>query len=341
MFQYSKAKSQGLVPNRAKHGFMHYIQEFDVIGILSISLGVAFFLLSFNLYALQAKGWNSPMLICFLVSGILLLVAFGVWEKYFARSTFIPWVLLRDRTVAGACLLSFTLFFSYMCWGMYYSSILQVVNDLTVTHASYIISIYQIVGFLFAIGVGALMSFTGRFKRVTLYFAIPISILGTGLLIYFRQPMGNIGYIAMCMVFIAIGSGTIMITDEVAILAAVREQQHFAVAIALVSMCASIGQAFGLTVSAAIWQDQFPKALMKHLPVDAMADMDMIYMDIVTQLSHPVGSPTRIAIQQAYGDAQKYLFIAATVAWAFGIIGTLVWQNIDLRSIKQTKGRVF
>ena len=341
MYHYFKAKKQGLVPLRAKHTPMYYIREFDVVGLLSLSLGVAFFLLPFNLYALQAKGWNSPILICFLVFGILLLIGFGVWEKYFAPVTFIPWYLIRDRTVAGACLLSFTLFFSYMCWGMYYNSILQVVNNLSVTHASYIMSIYTVVGFFFAIGVGAFMSVTGRFKAITLYFAIPISTLGSGLLMHFREPMGNVGYIAMCMVFMAVGSGTIMITDEIAILAAVKEQQHFAVAIALVSMCASIGQAFGLTVSAAIWQDQFPKALMKYVPPEDMANVEMIYMDIMTQLSYPADSPTRIAIQQAYGDAQKSLFIAGTTVWVLGIAGTLMWRNIDLKSIKQTKGRVF
>jgi MFS family permease len=341
MYHYFKAKKQGLVPPREKHTVTHYIREFDVIGLLSLSLGVAFFLLPFNLYALQAKGWSSPMLICFLVFGILLLIGFGVWEKYFAPVTFIPWNLLRDRTVVGACLMSFTLFFSYMCWGMYYSSILQVVNDLSITQASYIMSTYTVAGFFFAIGVGAFMSITGRFKAVTLYFAIPISVLGSGLFIYFREPMGNVGYIAMCMLFVAIGSGTIMITDEIAILAAVKEQQYFAICIALVSMFASIGQAFGLTVSAAIWQDQFPKALMKHIPPDEMSNIEMIYMDIMTQLSYPVGSPTRIAIQQAYGDAQKYLFIAATAVWALGIAGTLMWRDIDLKGIKQTKGRVF
>jgi hypothetical protein len=224
---------------------------------------------------------------------------------------------------------------------MYYSSILQVVNDLSVTRASYIISINQVVGFFFAIGIGAFMSFTGRFKAVTLYFAIPISILGSGLLMYFREPMGSVSYIGMAMTFVAIGSGTIMITDEIAILAAVKEQQHFAVAIALVSMFGSIGSAFGLTVSSAIWQDEFPKALMKYIPLEDMANIEMIYMDIMTQLSYPVDSPTRIAIQKAYGDSQKYLFIAATAVWILGIAGTLMWRNIDLKSIKQTKGRVF
>ncbi|QGJ00965.1 hypothetical protein CEK26_002409 [Fusarium fujikuroi] len=245
-----------------------------------------------------------------------------------------------DRTVAGACLLSFTLFFSYMCWGMYFSSILQVVNNLSVTHASYVVSTYTVGGFLFAIFVGMAMSYTGNFKAVTLYVALPLSILGSGLMIYFRHPDQSIGYIAMSQIFIAFGSGAIMITAEIAILAAVQEQQYFAVSIALVSMCASIGSAVGLTVSSAIWQDILPKKLAEYLPEEDLPNLPMIAMDLVTQLSYPVGSPTRLAIQHAYGDAHKYLFIAGTAVWSIGILGVVMWKNINIINIKQTKGRV-
>lgn len=346
MYYYFKAKKQGLVPSRSSgrsvwDSISYYGHEFDIIGLFLLSVGVAFFLLPFNLYAQQAKGWGSALVICFLVFGILLLIGFGIWERFFAKKSFIPWKLMRDRTAVGACLLSFALFFSYMCWGMFFSSILQVVNGLSVTNASYVIATYTVGGFFFSILVGILMSYTGRFKPVTLYVAIPLSILGSGLMIYFRQPNGSVGYIVMSQIFIAFGSGTIMITDEIAILAAVEEQQLFAVAIALVSMCGSIGQAVGLTVSAAIWQDIFPKRLALYLPEDQQPNIALIYMDIVTQLSYPTGSPTRLAIQRAYGDTQKYLFIAGTSVWVIGIVGTLMWRNINLIGIKQTKGRVF
>ncbi|KAH7235452.1 major facilitator superfamily domain-containing protein [Fusarium tricinctum] len=346
MYHYFKAKKQGLIPNRDSKGTFfdaarYYAREFDVVGLLSLSAGVALFLLPFNLFALQAKKFGSPMIICFFVFGILLLIFFGVWEKYFAKVSFIPWRFLRDRTVAGACILSFTLFFSGMCWNMYFSSILQVVNGLSVEHASYVMSVYSVGGFVFAIFIGWFMSVTGNFKAVTLYFAIPLSILGTGLMAHFRQPEQSIGYTVMSQIFLAFGGGAIMITAEIAILAAVNEQQHFAVAIALVSMCSSIGQAVGLTVSSAIWQDVLPRKLAEYLPAEELPNLPMIAMDIVTQLSYPVGSLTRTAIQHAYGDTHKMLFIAGTAAWVLGVVGTVMWRNIDIRNVKQTKGRVF
>ncbi|KAJ6436821.1 TPR domain-containingprotein [Purpureocillium lavendulum] len=345
MYHYFKAKRAGMVPKQASgrslgESVSHYMREFDVVGLVTLSAGVAFFLLPFNLYTFQAKGWGSAIIICFLVFGVLLLIVFGVWERFFATVSFIPWRFLQDRTVAGACLLSFTLFFSYMCWGMYFSSILQVVNNLSVTHASYVVSAYTVGGFLFAILVGALMSYTGRYKYVTLCLAIPLSILGSGLMIHFRHA-SYIGYVAMSQTFIAFGSGAIMLTVEIAILAAVKEQQYFAVAIALVSMCASIGQAVGLTASAAIWQDVLPKKLADYLPSEELPNLPIISMDIVTQLSYPIGSPTRMGIQHAYEDAHKYLFIAATTVWALGIVGTLMWRNVNIINIKQTKGCVY
>jgi MFS family permease len=346
MFHYAKAKKQGLVPKRGRgrtalESLMYYLREFDIVGILVLSAGVAFFLLPFNLYTFQAQGWSSPLIICFFVFGILLLISFGIWERLFAPVSFIPWNLLKDRTVAGACLLAFAYFLSLACWGLYLSSILQVVNNLTVTRASYVQQIQTVAGFIFAIAIGGWISFNGRFKPVTLYFAVPLVFLGSGLMIYFRQPNGNIGYIVMAQLFIAFGGGAVMLCDEIAVLAAVKEQQFFAVSIALISMCSSIGNAVGYTISSAIWQDVLPKKLAIYLPVDQQANLTMIYSDIVTQLSFPVGSDTRLAIQHAYGDTQRYLFIAGTASWVLGLVAVLMWRNINTIGIKQTKGRVF
>ena len=144
----------------------------------------------------------------------------------------------------------------------------------------------------------------------------------------------------MCQIFIGFASGTIMLTDEIAILAAVADQQYFAIAIALVSMFASIGSAVGLTVSAAIWQDVLPKKLAIYLPPDDLPNLVSIYSDNTTQLSFPIGSPARLAIQHAYGDTEKYLIIASIASWVLGVMAVLMWRDINIIGLKQTKGHV-
>ncbi|KAL8995490.1 MAG: hypothetical protein Q9169_004784 [Polycauliona sp. 2 TL-2023] len=342
---YNKAKKQGLLHKREDHRtpwqfFIHYCRQFDAIGLLLLSAGVALFLLPFNLYALQAKGWQSAMIICFLVFGIILIIGFAIWERFFAPVTFIPYSLLRDRTVLGACLLSSTLFVSYFCWSSYFSSFLQVVNNLSVAEASYVVQTYTVGSVISSVAVGALIRYTGRFKPVTLYFGVPMSILSVGLLINFREANGYIGYIVMCQIFLSFAAGTIIICDEIAILAAATHQQ-VAVVIAVVGMFGNIGGAIGLTVSAAIWQDIFPKRLAANLPVEELPNMLMIYADLATQLSYPVGSPTRGAIQYSYAEAQKYMLIVGTAVWGVGLVAVLMWRNINVKGIKQTKGNVF
>ena len=144
VYNYYKAKKQGLVPERASQrrswqSFLYYCREFDAFGLILLSAGVALFLLPFNLYTLQAKGWRSSLAICLLVFGIVLMIVFAVWERSFTPVTFIPYSLLLDRTAFGTCILSATLFVSFYCWNSYFRSFLQVVNGPSVTDASYVV----------------------------------------------------------------------------------------------------------------------------------------------------------------------------------------------------------
>lgn len=345
LYNYCKAKKQGLVPKHesqrtAWQSFLHYCREFDAVGLILLSAGVALFLLPFNLYTFQAKGWRSALIICLLVFGVVLMIVFALWERFFAPVTFIPYSLLLDRTVFGACILSATLFFSYNCWNNYFSSFLQVVNDMSVTDASYVVQTYTVGTVLCSLAVGALIHCTGRYKPICLYFGIPLSILGIGLMINFRRSDGNIGYIVMCQIFISFAAGTIIISDEIAIMAA-ASHQHIAVVLAVLGVFGNIGGAIGLTVAAAIWQGALPEKLAEYLPASELPNLPLIYEDITVQLSYAVGTPARTAIQHAYGDAQMMMLIAGTAVWAVGLVAVVMWRDIRVIGIKQTKGRVF
>ncbi|KAJ4256072.1 hypothetical protein NW762_009147 [Fusarium torreyae] len=342
---FQKSKKLGLVhksetQRSPAQSFLYYCRQFDAFGLLLLSVGFALFLLPFNLYTLQARGWNSPLVISMLVVGVVFLIAFVIWERFFAPITFIPYDMLLDRMVFGACLLSVALFLSYACWNSYFSSFLQVVSGLSVEHASYVVQANTVISVLCGIGAGAVIHYTGRFKPISLYVAVPLSILGVGLMIYFREPNGNVGYIVMCQIFVSVGSGILMISDEIAILTA-ASHQHVAVCIAIVSVFGSVGSAIGMTIASAIWQDIIPKSLLAYLPADQLENLPLIYADLNTQLSFPVGSETRLAIQQAYGDAQMRLLAAGTGVWVLGILGVLMWRNVNVIDIKQLKGHVW
>jgi MFS family permease len=340
----SKAKKQGVyVVEKSSRtllqSFIHYAREFDAIGLLLITAGLAMFLLPFNLYAFQADGWKSPLIICLLVFGVVLIILFALWERFFAPVTFMPFSLLLDRNMVGACLLGAVLFISYYCWFAMFTSYLQAVSDLSVTKASYVANAYSVGGSIAAIATGVVIRYTGRYKYITLCVGIPIYVLFMGLMIHFRNPDYNVGYMVMCLVFLSISGGILTGTPQIAAMSS-ASHQHIAAVVAVLSMFSSVGGAIGATVSGVIWQDIFPKKLLEYLPLEDQANFRMIYGSIDVQISYPIGSPTRIAIQRAYADAQEMMLTAGTAVWVLGFIGVAIWRNTDVRTLKQVRGNV-
>lgn len=322
---------------------LYYAREFDVIGLLLLSASLSLFLLPFNIYSYQTEGWKAPIIISFLVVGVVLMGVFVLWEKYLAPVTFIPYPLLKDRTVIASCVLAACSFISYYCWDSYFNQFLQVVNNQDLVNTGYIVSMYNICSCFWSFIVGLFIRYTGRFKAAVLYFGIPLTALGVGLMIVFREPQYNVGYIVMCQLFVGFGGGTTVVGQEVAIMSRVKHQ-HVATVLAVQAMAASIGGGIGYSISAAIWQGVFADSVRKYLPQNILnnaTETSLIITNLGQQLSYPVGSPGRIAVQQAYADSQRYMLIAGTCIWIIPFIAVFFWHNVDVRTIKQTKGRVF
>lgn len=274
-----------------------------------------------------------------IVVGLVLLVAFVLHQKFIAPTPMLKFSLLTNRTVIGACLLDATYQISYYCWANYFTSFLQVVNDLSVAQAGYVNNTFNVVSGVLLLIVGFLIRRTGRFKWL-LFIAVPLYIMAQGLMIYFRRPNQSVGYLVMCQVFISIGGSIFIIIMQLAVLAAV-EHQFIAATLALLNVVGTIGGAMGATISGAIWTNTFQKALENYLPESALPDLSAIYSNLDTQLSYPVGDPVRVAIQKAYGYAQTRMLSAGTGVMALAFIWILLIRNIDLKKVAQVKGMVF
>ena len=158
-------------------------------------------------------------------------------------------------------------------------------------------------------------------------------------MIYFRQPEWSIGYVVMCQIFIAFSGGTLVICEQMAVMAAAKHE-HIAVVLAIESMFTQIGSALGSTISAAIWTGTFPVALAAYLPASEQVNLSDIYEMLTVQLSYPVGSSTRDAINRAYGDGQRWMLTAGTTVLLVGIAATAVWRDYRVKDFKQVKGTV-
>ncbi|KAJ6134340.1 siderophore iron transporter mirB [Penicillium sp. IBT 18751x] len=339
-----KAKKRGLVLKKASgrtwtESLVYYLIEFDIVGVFLLCAGFVLFLLPFTLAASSAEAWRSAHIIAMLVVGFVLIVAFGFWEKFGARHPFVPWHLLKDRTVIGACLLDASYQIAYYCWNYYFTSYLQVVYNTSLASAGYISSIFDIISGVELFAVGLLISYTGHFKWVLMW-GVPLYMLGVGLMIYFRNPGFDLGYIIMCQVFIALGGGVIIIGEQVAVMAAAGHDDVAAL-LALLGLFGTIGGSIGGSISGAIWTNTLPGMLQSMLPDDTVGQWQEIYDDLSLQLSYPMGSPTRVALQYAYAATQKRMLIAGTAVMALSLGFMMMIRDINVKKIQQTKGLVF
>lgn len=308
-------------------------------GVILFAGGLTVFLLPFTLATSAPNGWKTDYIIAMIVVGVVIIAIFALYEIYVAPTPFLQGQFLTDRTVIGACLINATYQISYYCWASYFTSFLQVVSNLSVVEAGYVNSTFQVVSGVLLFIVGYLIRRTGRFKWL-FYITVPIYIFGLGLMIHFRRPNQYIGYIVMCEIFISMGGSVFILLVQLAVLAAV-DHQHVAAVLAMLYVTGSIGGAVGSTISGAIWTNTFLGALQRKLPESALPNLLAIYSDLPTQLSYPINSPERIAIQEAYGYGQARMLAAGTGIFALSFIWILLVRNLDLSKKTQSKGVVF
>lgn len=309
-----------------------------VLGTFLLLAGLVLTLIPFNLAGSSANGWAQDYIIAMLVLGIVCIIAFGLNEKFLAPVPFLQWDILKSRTVMGACALDVCYQISYYCWLSYYTSFLQVNSGQSLQVAGYISSIFDVVSGVWLFVVGFAIKRTSRFRWI-LYWAVPLYMLGQGLMIYFRKPDQEVGYLIMCQIFLAFAGGAMIIVQQVAVLAA-SDHQNAAGSLAFLGVFGNIGGSVGGSVSGAIWQGTLPGALQRFLPAESLPDWESIYEDLDLQLSYPKGTETRLAIEKAYSLAQQHMVICGTAVMALSLIWMFVIKDIKLDR-KQTKGVLF
>ncbi|KAH0600863.1 hypothetical protein MHUMG1_01862 [Metarhizium humberi] len=343
LFLYNdrKAVKAGLIEKRTGwitlRDVWDYIIAVDLAGIMLLAGGMALFLLPFSIWSYQAEQWRSPLIICMLVFGAALLVAFVLWEKFLAPVSFIPYELLLDRTVFSAGVSFVFIYASGSIWRGYFYSMLLVVWDTGITKATYISNIYRVGSCFASVIIGLIVHKAGKFKWVSTYYALPLTILGVGLMIKFRQASEDIGYVIMTQIFVAFAGGPMVVAGEMAMMAP-SDHQHVAVIMAMLNLFCSIGSAVGSTISSAIWTGTFRGELINNLPPGS--PIDEIYGQVRKQASYPVGSEMRNGISAAYSQTQRYMLITSVCLLVVGWGCTWLWRDIKLSKIKQVSGTV-
>ncbi|KAF7556754.1 hypothetical protein G7046_g6217 [Stylonectria norvegica] len=177
---------------------IYYFWEFDVIGLLLLTIGLGLFLLS--LWPNQPDRWKSPLIISSIVIGGILTIVFIGCEAYLAPVPFIPWDILKDRRVAFTYAMRMPMYAALAMWQVFFYSMLIVVWNQSVTPATYIQNIMTALASFVSICTGISLHYGKRVKWLAAGIGMPLNILSSGVLIYFRQDTDNVGYVYMYLV---------------------------------------------------------------------------------------------------------------------------------------------
>lgn len=185
---------------------------------------------------------------------------------------------------------------------------------------------------------------SGGFKWVA-FAGTCLLALGVGLLIHFRQPGTDIGYIVMCQLFIGFGGGIITIAQYLALLTPSTGEEHgsnpsVAVLLSLSALFQKIGAAIGLCIAGGMWTNEFVDALRKRLPDASKPQAEQIYGSLVYQLMALKNPATKDAVLGAYDDMQRKLMITATAVLALAFVGLAVWKDVKALNNQEKKGVV-
>ncbi|KAF9877224.1 major facilitator superfamily transporter [Colletotrichum karsti] len=339
MFKYDKqAREAGFIPPRSNNrtirdGVMHYCKEFDVIGLLLLASGLCFLLLSISIYSYQSEGWKSPMIISFIVVGGLLLITFLLYEKYLAPATFLPWQLIKNRTVVFTNLMALALYGSEGLASAYIYSMLVVAFNQSVTNATYITNVEMVGSSVANVLLGAALRYVnGRIKYYALFIGVPLFILGEGLMISLHIPDPSVGLMILCQILLSVGSGIMYPIEQLSLMAV--SHAHTPALLAVETTIVACGKGAGGAIATAIWTGLFRKKLAEYLPTSELINLDDIYGSLEVQSSYTIGTSERTAINRAYGETQRVIFITATSILAVALISVLFWRDIDVKKAK-------
>lgn len=341
-----KAEKMGLV-TRERHGrnifqsVVYHVHEFDVVGAVLLIAAFVLILLPFGLTKNGDDEYSSATFIAMIVVGFCLFPVFYLWERFGARTHFVRWQLFRDRTVVGACVLALITNLSFYCWDYYYYYFIQVVYDLPIKYTGYMTEIYTVGSCIWGPIFGIYVRLFNEFKYSSLFFALPLEMLGAGLLCHFRGQGGSLNYVIMCQIFIAFGGGQLVISQQMAAMSAV-DHEGVAMVLALVSLFTSVGSSIGYAVAAAIMNNVMPRKLREELPDNLKSQYMKIYLlgGAKQMQEYPVGTAARDAINASYSEGQLWGGVAATCLLVVGIPAIAVWRHYNVAQLKQNKGSV-
>jgi MFS family permease len=337
-----KARRLNLIKSKSRHrgGFFAVLRrtwyDLDMGGLILLSAAVTLILVPLTLAANSKNGWKSDSIVSMIVVGLICLIALPFWEssKRLAPKPLLSLHLLKQRTALAGCTLAFWYFMAfYFSVQPYFYSYLQVVQGYDVATAGRVTQTFAFTSTIAAFAVSILIKYTRRY-RIFVIAGCVVYIIGMVLMMVTRHEGSTPAQILVTQVVVGIGGGLLNVPVQLGVQASASHQE-VAAATAMFLTSMEMGGAVGAALSGAVWTHNIPRKLRLYLPEENKGDADAIFGKITKALSYPLGSPVRVAINQAYQETFKKLLILALIAVVPLIPLSLAMEDYKLDKVIQ------
>ncbi|OQE25911.1 hypothetical protein PENFLA_c008G03910 [Penicillium flavigenum] len=314
--------------------------ELDFPGAVLLVAGLSLLLVPLSLTGSNNSGaWTNGSFIAMLVLGVVFIIAFLGWDTWFAKKPFVPYRMVKNRTVAAACLLGALDFFHYSVFSVFFTSYLQVAGNFSPGPATRIDNSLRVSFQVAGIFAAFFMKYTKR-SQIWVLIGVPLCVLGMGVLLYLVDMgdgrSGNEASLVAAKSLIGIGRGFYQTAAQVSVQAVVS-RQDVSVVTAVFFASMSVGGAIGTSVAGAIWRNTLPSKLQQYLPNEVKGQAKSIFGSIVVARKYAMGTEARDAINRSYRESQRLLAIAALVSLSLMLIMMLFLKNVKLGEDSKTE----
>ncbi|WVR07865.1 hypothetical protein IAU60_004908 [Kwoniella sp. DSM 27419] len=294
--------------------------QLDLIGLFLFTVGFGLFFVTITLANSRTARWSDAHSIAQLVVGAVVIIAFVLWERFYAPHPLLPFGLLRHRTVVGAVLIALFHPMAGRIVGGYLTTFLQVAANQSVLSTSRITSFPTVAGTVTTV-IGAFVARRFRVLKPIIIFGFCLEILAIGLMIRYRTSTNSQGELAVVQLLRGAANGFIPFPTQ-AMVQAAAPHEHLAAITAGWLVVYYLSGGIGSAIGGALWTNIVPKKLESYIGDDALVKLAYTnpFKYATTYLP---GTPERAAIARAQDEAQRIIVIVGLCVAVLALLSSI------------------
>ena len=289
-----------------------------------IVTGTVLFLLGFEFGGIQHP-WNSAIVVCFIVFGVLLLSCFFIVEWKFAALPIMPLRLFKNRTAVCCYIITFFHGFAFIGGCYFLPLFFQSARGYSPLLSGVFILPFVIPLSMSSGGAGIIIAKTGRYQEL-IWGGLFLMTIGFGLFIDLNRS-SNWGKLVVYQFVAGIGAGPLFQAPLIAVHSTL-EPKDIATGTSTFAFVRTLGTALGISLGLVVFQNgmqsQLGELASQHLDPVVVSALTGESASASIEFVKTLGGPVRKIAQDTYAAGMKemwYFFLATCVCGFVASIG--------------------